>query len=220
MSATPPAESDEPIGRVDPVADRIRATILAGDFVPGQRLVEAELSDQFGASRGAVRSALLQLDHEGLVERVANRGARVRAVSVDEAVAITEVRMVVEGLCAAKAAENVTDSDIADLREIGRRMQDAVRSGEIVVYSQLNTALHDRVRELADQPVATEVLSRLLARNVRHQFRLALRPGRPQVSLPEHLAIIDEICARSPEGAERAARRHVASVIDALRDAT
>jgi DNA-binding GntR family transcriptional regulator len=210
----------EPAGRSDAVADRIRATILAGDFVPGQRLVEAELSDTFGASRGAVRAALLQLDHEGLIERVANRGARVRAVSVEEAVAITEVRMVVEGLCAAKAAENVTDADIADLREIGRRMQEAVRSGEIVVYSQLNTALHDRVRELADQPVATEVLGRLLARNVRHQFRLALRPGRPQVSLPEHLAIIDEICARSPEGAERAARRHVASVIEALRDAT
>jgi DNA-binding GntR family transcriptional regulator len=213
MSAT----TSQP-GRTEPVADKIRASILAGDFVPGQRLVEIELSESFGASRGAVRAALLQLDHEGLVERIANRGARVRAVSVDEAIAITEVRMVVEGLCAAKAAENVSDADIEDLRDIGRRMQEAVRAGEILRYSQLNTALHDRVRELADQPVATEVLSRLLARNVRHQFRLALRPGRPQVSLPEHLAIIDEICARSPDGAERAARRHVASVIEALRD--
>jgi DNA-binding GntR family transcriptional regulator len=214
MSATTP----EAAGSTGGVADAIRASILAGDVVPGQRLVEVELAETYGASRGAVRSALLQLDHEGLVERVANRGARVRAVSVEEAIAITEVRMVVEGLCAAKAAENVTDRDIEDLRDIGRRMQEAVRTGEIVVYSQLNTALHDRVRELSAQPVATEVLSRLLARNVRHQFKLALRPGRPQVSLPEHLAIIDEICARSPEGAERAARRHVASVIDALRD--
>jgi DNA-binding GntR family transcriptional regulator len=211
------AITSEPAGRTKGVADKIRAGILAGDYVPGQRLVEIELSESFGASRGAVRSALLQLDHEGLVERVANVGARVRAVSVDEAIAIYEVRMVVEGLCAAKAAENVTDADIDALRDIGRRMQEAVRAGEIVVYSQLNTALHDRVRELSGQPVAAEVLSRLLARNVRHQFKLALRPGRPQVSLPEHLAIIDEICARSPEGAERAARRHVASVIEALR---
>jgi DNA-binding GntR family transcriptional regulator len=213
MSAITP----EPSGRADGAADRIRASILAGDFVPGQRLVEVELSETLGASRGAVRSALVQLDHEGLVERIANRGARVRAVSVDEAIAITEVRMVVEGLCAAKAAANVTDEDIEALRDVGRRMQEAVRTGEIVVYSRLNTMLHDRVRELSGQPVAAEVLSRLLARNVRHQFKLALRPGRPQVSLPEHLAIIDEICARSPEGAERAARRHVASVIEALR---
>jgi DNA-binding GntR family transcriptional regulator len=197
-------------------ADRIRASILTGDFAPGQRLVEAELSEMFGVSRGAVRAALLQLDHEGIVERIANRGARVRKVSVEEAIAITEVRMVVEGLCASKAAENVTDEDIAQLRDIGHRMQEAVRTGEILTYSGLNTLLHDRVRELSRQPVASSVLASLLARNVRHQFRLALRPGRPQVSLPEHLAIIDEICSRSPEGADRAARRHVASVIAAL----
>lgn len=214
MTAT---DSRRRVGRADHVADLIRANILSGDFAPGQRLVESDLSETFNSSRGAVRSALIDLTHEGLVERIANRGARVRTVSVEEAVALTEVRMVVEGLCAAKAAENVTDDQIDQLRDIGRRMQDAVRNGEIMVYSQLNTALHDRICEISDQPAAAEVLSNLRARNVRHQFRLALRPGRPHVSLPEHLAIIDEVCARSPDGAERAARRHVASVIEALR---
>jgi len=201
------------------VADRIRSAILAGEFAPGQRLVEAELSTMYDASRGTVRSALIDLTHAGLVERIANVGARVRSVSVDEAIAITEVRMVVEGLCAAKAAERITDAEAAELRDLGRRMTDAVRQGEMMVYSQLNTTLHDRICDIAAQPVAAEVLANLRARNVRHQFRLALRPGRPQMSLPEHLAIIDEVCARSPEGAERAARRHVASVIEALRDA-
>lgn len=215
MNATTPASAD----RTAAVADMIRALILTGDLVPGQRLVEADLSDQTQASRGAVRAALAQLDHEGLVERIANRGARVRTVTLEEAIAITEVRMVVEGLCAAKAAANVVESDIVELRDIGRRMQDAVRSGEVMAYSELNATLHDKIRDLSRQPVASEVLTGLLARNVRHQFRLALRPGRPQVSLAEHLAIIDEICAGSPAGAERAARRHVASVIEALREA-
>ncbi|MCP2322336.1 DNA-binding GntR family transcriptional regulator [Hamadaea flava] len=200
------------------IADQIRSAILAGDFAPGQRLVEAELSARYDASRGTVRSALIDLTHAGLVERIANVGARVRTVSVEEAIAITEVRMVVEGLCAAKAAERVTDAEAAELRALGRRMTEAVKGGEMMVYSQLNTTLHDRICEIAAQPVAAEVLANLRARNVRHQFRLALRPGRPQRSLPEHLAIIDEVCSRSPEGAERAARRHVASVIDALRE--
>jgi DNA-binding GntR family transcriptional regulator len=195
---------------------RIRAAILAGTFAPGQRLVEAELSDMFQSSRGVVRSALVDLSHEGLVERIANRGARVRSISLDEAVAITEVRMVVEGLCAAKAAEKITDSQIAELRDIGRRMQEAVRDGAVMAYSALNTSLHDRIRDISQQPVAATVLANLLARNVKFQFQLALRPGRPNISLPEHLAIIDEVCAKSPEGAERAARRHVASVIAAL----
>lgn len=200
------------------LAERIRAAIVAGDFAPGQRLVEAELSEMFNTTRGVVRSALVDLSHQGIVERIANRGARVRAVSVEEAIAITEVRMVVEGLCAAKAAERITDEEIANLRDLGRRMEEAVRAGEVLTYSQLNTALHDRIRELCAQGVAAEVLDNLRARNVRHAFRLALRPGRPQVSLPEHLAIIDELCARSPEGAERAVRRHIASVITALRE--
>lgn len=200
------------------VADRLRAGILAGEFAPGQRLVEAELSDLFHSSRAAIRSALIDLGHEGLVERIANRGARVRSVSIEEAIAITEVRMVVEGLCAARAAENITDEQIMRLRDLGRQMQDAVRLGEIMVYSDLNTLLHGSISDIADQPVAAGVLANLRARNVRHQFRLALRPGRPQISLPEHLAIIDEICARNPESAERAARRHVASVIGALRE--
>jgi len=209
--------TDEPGGSAA-VAERIRAAILAGEFAPGQRLVEAELSAMYDASRGVVRAALIDLTHAGLVERIANVGARVRSVSIEEAIAITEVRMVVEGHCAAKAAERITDAEAAELRELGRRMSEAVRQGEMMVYSQLNTRLHDRICEIAAQPVAAEVLGNLRARNVRHQFRLALRPGRPQMSLPEHLAIIDELCARSPEGAERAARRHVASVIDALRD--
>jgi DNA-binding GntR family transcriptional regulator len=214
VSASPPEDVTEPVD----IAERLRAGILAGDFAPGQRLVESELCEMFHATRGTVRSVLIDLAHEGIVERIANRGARVRAVSVEEAIAITEVRMVVEGLCAAKAAERISDPEIAQLRELGRRMQEAVRTGEVMTYSQLNSTLHDRIRDIGAQPVAAEVLVTLRARNVRHAFRLALRPGRPQVSLPEHLAIIDELCARSPDGAERAVRRHLASVIAALRD--
>jgi DNA-binding GntR family transcriptional regulator len=206
----------EQVTAPDGVVETIRQAILAGDFLPGERLVEAELSQRFGASRGSVRSALIDLTHQGLVERFANRGARVRAVSVQEAVDITEVRLAVEGLCAAKAAEQITEEDIAELRSVGERMRRAVAEGDVATYSDLNQVLHERVRDISGQPVAAEVLSRLRARNVRHQFRLARRPGRPQVSLVEHLAIIDEVCARSPDGAERAMRRHIGSVLEAL----
>ena len=213
MSAT------EGAGEVGPgsVTDVIRQRIVTGDYAPGQRLVEADLTEEHGVSRGTVRTALIQLEQAGLVERVANRGARVRTIDVAEAVRLTEVRMVVEGLCAAKAAENATPLDIIELREIAAAMTEAVRSGESSAYSELNTRLHGTVRRIADQHVATEVLLGLQARNVRHHVKLALRPGRPQVSLPEHLALIDEICAKDPAAAERAARRHVASVIEALR---
>ncbi|MEA5360766.1 GntR family transcriptional regulator [Amycolatopsis sp., V23-08] len=201
------------------VVAAIRDAIVRGEFVPNQRLVEADLSAQFAASRASVRSALIELTNEGLVERVQNRGARVRAVSLEEAVEISEVRMMLEALCAAKAAERITDTEIAELRELGEAMRAAVSSGDVVGYSGLNQRLHRRVREIGGQRTAEQVLERLRGQSVRHQFRLAMRPGRPQVSLPEHLAIIDAVCAHHPVEAAEAARVHLQSVIEALREA-
>ncbi|HEU5156479.1 MAG TPA: GntR family transcriptional regulator [Streptosporangiaceae bacterium] len=206
----------EPTAAAGPVTDRIREAILGGEFVPNQRLVEADLSEQFAASRTAVRSALLELAHQGLVERVQNRGARVRAVSLAEAIEICEVRMVLEGLCAAKAAERVTEADADALDRIGADMRSAVSAGDVLGYSRLNERLHRRVREISGQRTAANMLERLRAQSVRHQFKLAMQPGRPNASLPEHLAIIDAVRAHDPGAAEAAAHAHLRSVIDAL----
>jgi DNA-binding GntR family transcriptional regulator len=196
----------------------LRTALFHGDLAPGQRLVEAELAELYGVSRASVRAALIDLSADGLVERIPNRGARVRVVSVEEAVAITECRMVLEGLCAAKAAQRATDEQIAVLTGLGEQMQAAVAGSDPMKYSALNRELHRLVREYSAQPVAAGLLDRLGGQIVRHQFRLALRAGRPQVSLPEHLAIIDGIARRDPAAAEAAARAHLSSVITALLD--
>jgi DNA-binding GntR family transcriptional regulator len=185
-------------------------------MAPGQRLVEEELAGTLGVTRASLRAALFDLTAEGLVERIPNRGARVRTISVDEAVAIIECRMVLEGLCAAKAAERVTEPEAARLRQLGADMERSVADGEPLKYSALNHELHRLIRELAGQPVATTLLERLNGQLVRHQFQLSLRPGRPQQSLPQHLAIIDAIAGRRPAEAEEATRRHLRSVITAL----
>lgn len=203
-------------GRDRPVVVGIREAILSGEFVPNQRLVEADLSERFAASRASVRAALLELTNENLIERVRNRGARVRAVPLEEAIEISEVRMVIEGLCAAKAAERITEEDIKELEAIGESMRSAVSSGDVLGYSQLNQRLHRRIRMISGQHTASNVLERLRAQNVRHQFKLAMHPGRTTVSLPEHLAVIDAICAHDAEAAEQAARAHLRSVIQTL----
>lgn len=212
------AEDGAQNGAAVPLVEAIREAIISGEFVPNQRLVEADLSTQFDASRASVRSALLELANEGLVERIQNRGARVRAVSLDEAVEISEVRMLLEGLCAAHAAAAVTGAEIRELRDIGASMREAVAEGDLLGYSSLNQQLHRRVREIGGQKTASRLLERLRGQNVRHQFRLAMHPGRPAVSLPEHLAIIEAICTHDAEAAEAAARKHLSSVITTLRE--
>jgi DNA-binding GntR family transcriptional regulator len=149
-----------------PVVDGIRAAIADGEFVPDQRLVEADLSERFGASRASVRTALVQLTSEGLVERVQNRGARVRAISLAEAIEMTEVRMALEGLCAAKAAERLTDDNRDQLRGIGSAMQTAVAAGDLLGYSEHNKELHALIRALGGQTTARAILERLRGQNV------------------------------------------------------
>jgi 4-hydroxy-4-methyl-2-oxoglutarate aldolase len=195
----------------------LRRAILGGDYAPGQRLVEEELAAALGVTRASLRAALLDLATEGLVERVPNRGARVRVVSSDEAVAITECRMALEGLCAAKAALAIGHQDAASLRRLGDAMTAAVAAGDARGYSDLNAAMHQRVREISGQYIAVALLERLNAQLIRYQYQIALRPGRPGHSLREHLEIIEAIAGRRPAAAEEATRRHLASVIEALR---
>jgi DNA-binding GntR family transcriptional regulator len=195
----------------------VRQAILSGDLVPGQRLVEEDLAGTLGVTRQSLRAALLDLTSEGLVERIPNRGARVRVVSTEEAVAITECRMALEALCAAKAAERITDDEAAQLRELAENLKRSVADGNPLKYSELNRELHRRVGVISGQTVAVGLLDRLHGQLVRHQFQLARRPGRPEVSLPEHVAIAQAVADGRPADADRAVRTHLASVIDALR---
>lgn len=199
------------------VTDLIRDAIVRGEYAPNQRLIEADLSSTFSASRATVRTALLELASEGLVERLPNRGSRVRTISLDEAIEILEVRMGVEGLCAAKTATSISDEDAAALERLRDEMLESVAEGDLVEYSRLNQYLDVRIRELSRHATASDVLGRLHAQSVRHQFKLSSRPQRAKVSVHQHAAIIEAIVARDPDAAEQAVRSHLLSVIDALR---
>jgi len=204
----------------DVAEEFLRTAMVRGDLPPGHRLVESELAELIGVNRSSVRSAIDVLIADGLVERIPNKGARVRIVSVDEAVAMTECRLVLEGLLARKAAELVTVEEADRLREQLHAMGEAVEAGDLPKYSELISQLHGLVRDAACHPVASGLVDRLQAQVVRHQFQLSLRPGRPRVSLRELTAVVDAITARDPDRAEAASAAHFRSVIAALSEPT
>jgi DNA-binding GntR family transcriptional regulator len=201
------------------VTDGIRDAIVAGDFVPDQRLVEADLADRFQASRATVRASLLTLSNRGLVTLSQNRGARVRKVSLGEAIEITEVRAAIEGLCAAKLAERNDPAVGRELQGIATAMRAAVEELDVVGYSELNRRLHATIIGESRHATAAAEIDRLNAQIVRRQYRLAMRPGRIQRSIGEHEAIIEAIVAGDAAAAESALRGHLGSVIDALKAA-
>ncbi|MFI5893327.1 GntR family transcriptional regulator [Actinoplanes sp. NPDC051513] len=215
---TPPTARDRTEDPAQAARDALRDAILNGEYLPGERLVEAQLCERLGVSRFNVRAALQELAADGLVKVERNKGAHVRKVTLDEAVEITEVRMVLEGLVAARAAARVTDAQASELDEIGLLMRRAVNAGEFRRYGDLNQRLHGLVRGIAGHHTADDIIETLRGQLVRHQFMISLHPGRPAISLPQHERIIEAIRDRDPKAAESAMREHIASVIEALRD--
>ena len=197
--------------------DKLRMAIYHGEFAPGQRLVESELAEKYVTSRGAVREALALLQNEGLITRQRNRSAWVRPVTVEEAIEILEVRAVVEGLCAAKAAAKATKADHRELRKMAAEMADAVKRGDVLTDSRVSDEVHAKIREIAGQQTAAGLIERLRYQGVRYQFHVSLLPGRLAQGAKEHLDIIDAVIAGDPRKAEELTRDHFAKVVDALR---
>lgn len=192
--------------------------IVSGELSPGERLVEEELAERLGESRGAVRAALLRLQHDGLVARERNRGARVRRVTLQEAIEVLEARAALESLAAGYAALRRTDAEVRELRALVAEMARLHAAGELLSMSERNAVLHRRVLEMSGHGVARDICSRLHSQLVRFQFRTILAPGRSPRSLAEHEAIVAAIAAGDRRGAERAMRRHLDKVAQALRD--
>jgi DNA-binding GntR family transcriptional regulator len=171
---------------------RLRGAILRGELVPNQRLVEADMSSAFKLPRAAVRTALVRLEHEGLIEREPHRGARVRMVSEAEAVEILQARAALERQHAALGEQNLMGA------------------------SDVNAQLHAKIVQLSGHATAQRLISSLNSQMVRFQFRTILIPGRPSQSLQEHRAIVEAVAAGDATKAQRAMHRHLTNVAQAL----
>jgi DNA-binding GntR family transcriptional regulator len=197
--------------------DALRDAIVRGDLAPDARLVEADLSSTFAMSRGAVRTALIRLEQDGLVVREPHRGARVRRVSDEEAVEILQARAVLEGLAARQAADRIDDGGRGRLREFLARQRGLLEGGDLLAASDVNAELHATLLEISGHRTATRLINTLSAQSVRYQYRTILIPGRPSASVEEHAAIVEAVSDGRAADAERAMRRHLLNVADAVR---
>ncbi len=196
----------------------LHQAIVNGELLPGERLLEEDLSARLGLGRAAVRMALARLEHDGLVERERHRGARVRRVSEREAVEILEARSALEGVAARHAALKADDATIAGLRETITEMRRLREAGDLIGLSNVNARLHAGILAASRHETAKRLTRTLSSQIVRFQYRTVLLPGRSDRSFAEHSAIVEAIAARDPEAAEQAMQHHLLRVADALRD--
>jgi DNA-binding GntR family transcriptional regulator len=216
----PEREAKRPVcSRVDVTYQRLKRDIMEGVYTPRQRLIETDIAPLLGVSRATLRAALLRLQHEGFVEIQPNRGAQVRAFSVEEATRILQVREVLEGLAAGLAAEKATAAQLAELHDIVVEMEKTLAADDLLGHLPLVGRFHQRMIEMAGNEFIEQFLSMLRAPLIRHQFRVILVPGRKDESLAEHREILSYLTGRDATGAERAMRRHIAALRNSLQQA-
>ncbi len=196
--------------------EALREAIVRGDIAPDAHLVEADVSTTFAMSRGAVRTALIRLEQDGLVVREPHRGARVRKVSDEEAVEILQARAVLEGLAARQAAERIDAVGAEQLRTCLARQSRLLEAGDLLGASDANAELHAALLELSGHGTARRLIRALNSQTVRYQYRTILIPGRSAASLAEHKAIVEAVAGGRPDDAEKAMRNHLFSVAEAV----
>jgi DNA-binding GntR family transcriptional regulator len=194
----------------------LREAIVRGDIAPNARLVESDLSTAYEMSRGAVRTALVRLEQEGLVVREPHKGARVRHVPDEEAVEILQARAVLEGLAVRLTAQRIDADGAARLRACLARQRELLELGDLLGASDANADLHAALLELSGHSTARRLIRALNSQTVRYQYRTILIPGRPAASVEEHAAIVRAVVAGDADRAEEAMRTHLFNVAEAV----
>lgn len=197
------------------VFERLRRMILDGDYGPKERLIEEQLAERLGVSRTPIRQALTMLEAEGLVEIQPNKGAMVCSFGVDEVWDIYDLRAVLEGHAARRAAERIDERGMARLRELADEMESLAARGfdereeEIRLLVALNNEFHGTI-------VASSKNNRL-ERMIRRTIELPLvfkaffwyGPQERMVSNHYHRQILGALEAGDGERAEIIMREHV-----------
>jgi DNA-binding GntR family transcriptional regulator len=199
------------------VGDAIRQRIIDGQYQPGTRLKINELCTYFGISSNPVREALQQLQGEGLVVILPNKGATVRPVDEDLIRHIYDIGAGIDGILARRCAKVATKEQVEKLRQMQLKMESFDDEGDEVRRGRMNGDFHSELALISGNLEAYEIRKKhhILIGVIRLKYGHA--PGRFEEVKVEHWAMINAIAACDPEAAEAAARHHcLRSCEDAL----
>jgi DNA-binding GntR family transcriptional regulator len=191
---------------------RVRELLLAGQFGPGDRLHEVDLSESLHMSRTPVREALRRLQSDGLVTPT-GRGVVVASLSHDDLRHALDLQGALETLAAELAATRQRDgqlppAEIDALRRTCETVEEQATNGDVLGAWRANLRFHQRIAELSGNPLLVESLGRIWARFAVVSLHNLHRREPLESGHPEHRALLTAIVAGDPEAAALAAREH------------
>lgn len=218
MKNTAAAETEATTRSVS-IAETLRCAILAGDFAPGERMIEINLSERLNVSRTPIRAAFQALAGEGLLVHTPNKGYYVREFSLEDIVQAYEIRAALEGLAARRAAQSGMSTEQMEAVEEALSAGDALVEQESFTpedrgrYGQINQTFHDIVHAAGGSTMIRDMLriSQQVAPSS-HRNVIAFEPRDVRRRHDDHHRIYEAILTRDGGRAEILMRDHVESV--------
>lgn len=191
------------------VFHKLREDILSGKYQEHEELKEVAIGEELGVSRTPVREAFRQLELEGLIQIIPNKGAYVTGITEKDVKDIYMIRSLLEGLCARWATEHITQEQMEEMEENVYLAQFHARKGHLDQLAELDNRFHDILYEACDSKILEHQLKDF------HQYVLRVRKktlanvNRGPKSNEEHEEILEAIKAGDADRAEKLANRHM-----------
>lgn len=182
----------------------LRERISRREILPGAKLKEVTLADEFGVSRARIRQALGVLEQRGLVDRIPNQGAVVGTLDADSLFKIYDVFEMLEGLCARLAVQNSVPESWQGLLDLfDAEAKAAIRGGDCERMYDLVKTYRSRVIDAASNPTLSDFLTSIYDKTEVMIRRTLILPGRAAQSFDEHTTIVAAMRAGDAALAER-----------------
>ena len=196
------------------VFHHIREDILSGIYGKDEELRENTIAIELGVSRTPVREALRQLELEGLVKIIPNKGAVVTGLSVKDMKDIYVIRSYLEGLCAKWACESITDSQLEELEEIQYLFDFHTKKKHYEQLVELDNRFHDIIYDACNSRMLNHVLVDFHHYVQRLRKKTLSSEDRAISCSTEHSDIVEALKTRDGNRAEELAHKHILSAME------
>ena len=184
----------QPVSKRDQVVASFKEAILRGVIQSGDAIVESKVAQQLGAGIPLIREALIELEHQGYVQKVPYKGTTVTKLERREVEKIFRLRGELESLAIEWAKENVTQADIEDLRGITVKMKEGAQAHDLDQFYQNDLAFHRKLWEISGNEYLVECLERVVAPLFAFFLMKDRRPGESYlISAAQHEKIVEAL---------------------------
>jgi DNA-binding GntR family transcriptional regulator len=196
--------------------DFIKSQIMNLGFKPGEYITDSQIAGLLKISRTPVREAFYRLEKEGLLINEARRGWKIYTLSLDNINDIFDIKEVLEGMVARKAAACQDESLRSSLRDTFEKMALAAEANDVDAWLDADFHLHDILFQMAGNEIANRIITNLNDQWHRVRLGFVALQGRMQRSVDEHQSIIKSILDNDGVEAERLMQAHLNQVREEL----